>query len=496
MVNKKMSRREFLRAAALAGGSGILSACAPAAAPAPTQPPAAEPTAVPPTATSEPTPESWGEMTEAEATAAAEAALKVTPAADKTVIELLSVYGEVLTNETQPHYVVNKEYEALHPDQYIKYVPSSMFTGAFNEVLLARIASGDPPDLVLHWSSPIAIAARGACMELDDLMAAHPVANKDAFYAGPLSTCNWLGKQWGLTVNASECCTYADTDMMEERGISTKREDFPTTWDGLKELSAKFVKWDGDTMKLAGATPWFANWAWPSLVECNGAKFYDGTTNKYSINDERIAEMLEYWLNWIDEQYKGDYDLLKQQSADWGTYPESAFALNLQALPTDGLWSLTHIPYEKHYEIYKMPVGPSGTESRTSVWPNFMFIPVGSKHVQEAFEVIAYYCTEGMIAWFDRWSDFPAWKDFPKEHAPAELIARVGKEKALELTAFGLDYIGAAVEQWNSPVDDFAIDQINRAFDQVLHKATEPMEALEEAHKLSQAKLDEVMESA
>jgi ABC-type glycerol-3-phosphate transport system substrate-binding protein len=384
----------------------------------------------------------------------------------------------------------------LHPDHYIDYVPSSMFTGAFNEIILARIASGDPPDLILHYSSPVAYAARGACIELDELMDAHPVANKDAFYAGPLSTCNWNGKQWGITVNASEACMYADVDMMEERGLSVSREDFPTTWDDLKELSAEFSAWEGNTLQLAGATPWFADWAWPSMVACNGAQFFDGATNQYNIADERVAEMLEYWLNWIDEQYQGDYGLLSEQHDSWSTYPDSAFALDLQALAIDGLWSLTHVPTEKNYEIYKMPIGPSGTQSKTSVWPNFMFIPTGADNIPEAFEVIAYYSTEGMISWFDRWSDFPTWKDFPRNVAPADLIAMVGEEKAYEWVGFGLDYLGEAVEQWNSPVEDFAVDQIYRAFDQALRKVTPPMQALEEAQELCQEKLQETLETA
>jgi ABC-type glycerol-3-phosphate transport system substrate-binding protein len=325
-------------------------------------------------------------------------------------------------------------------------------------------------------------------------MEAHPVANRDAFYEGPLSTCNWSGKQWGLTVNASECCIWADTDMMEERGISTAREDFPTTWDGLRELSAKFSSWTDDTMDLAGATPWFADWAWPSMAESNGAKFFDGESNRYHIDDERVADMLDYWLSWIDEQYKGDYDLLSQQAEGWDMWEGSAVDLDLQALSADGLWTLTWVPAETNYEIYKMPIGPGGTESKTSVWPNFMFIPEGAPHIQEAFELIAYYCTEGMIAWFDRWSDFPSWRDFPKNRAPAELIARVGEEKAFEMVAFGLDYLESVVEQWNSPVDDFFIDQIYRAFDQTLRKEAQPMEALAEAQELCQAKLDEVME--
>jgi len=501
-----MSRREFLIITGLAGGAGLLNACAPAPTPTPqpavaatevpaTSAPAADATAIPPTAT----PAAIATLEPAEATAVAEAAMKATPPGDKKVVELLSVYGDVLTNDSQPHFVINRDYMNLHPDQYINYVPSSAFTGAFNEVLLTRIAGGDVPDLVMHWSSPVALAARGACTPMDDLMAAHTVANKDAFYEGPLKTCNWMGQQWGLTINASQSVYYGNTDMMQERGISTKREDFPTTWDGVREMSAKFTKWDGDTLVLAGTTPWYPDWSWPAQVEACGAKFFDGATNQYNIADERIADMLQYWLAWIDQEYKGDFGKLKEKHDMWEAHgPESSFGQGFQGLTVGGVWSLTALvdcPTIK-YEIYKMPIGPGGTASKASAWPNFLFIPKGAKNIAEAFEVTAYYCTEGMVAWFDRWCDLPCWKKFPSDRAPLKLIQGVGRERALELVKFSLDYVSAVVEQWNSPIDDFAIDQINRAFDQVMRRVVaKPMDALAEAQKQCAAKLEEVMAS-
>ena len=63
----------------------------------------------------------------------------------KTVIEWLSAFGTILEDKTQPHFWLMKEFMELHPEIHISYTPSSAYTGAFNEVILMRLASGDPP---------------------------------------------------------------------------------------------------------------------------------------------------------------------------------------------------------------------------------------------------------------------------------------------------------------------------------------------------------------
>jgi hypothetical protein len=83
--------------------------------------------------------------------------------------------------------------------------------------------------------------------------------------------------------------------------------------------------------------------------------------------------------------------------------------------------------------------------------------------------------------------------DMPNDVAPQDLIARVGEEKALELTKFARDYAKEIVVQWNSPVDDFANDEIFRAVDQALHKQTPTQQALATAQELVTAKLQETV---
>ncbi len=158
----------------------------------------------------------------------------------------------------------------------------------------------------------------------------------------------------------------------------------------------------------------------------------------------------------------------------------------------EGLWALTHTPPEVKYEVAKMPPGLAGSKVATSNWPNLMFIPAGAKHPKEGWMLTAYFATEGQYEWWDRWADVPVWKAFPEDRAPKDLVARVGQEKAIELTKFTRSCLPDVVVQWNSPVDDYATDELSRAIDQVLHKATPPEQALKKAQEMVTAKLQEV----
>ena len=515
MLAQRVTRRELLRLVGIVGGAAALAACGAT----PTAAPATSAATVAPAATDTPAPdmaatalaeskrateqaiaaqaraeEEVFKLTAEEFAARMDENLKKAESEGKTVVELLSAYGTIIDDNTQPHFWIMRDFMAKHPDIYIKYTPASAYPGAFNEAILMRMASGDPPDCILHYSAPIAYAARGTCLQLDDLMAAHPVGNKDAWFASALAQCQWNGKTWGVPVNGSQDAMWYNLDILEAKGLPTTRDQFPKTLDALQEWTATVNEWDGDTMKYVGYTPFEGNWSWPGKMVANGGIIWDG--EKYTINHEKNVELVEYWIAWIDKHFKGDLDGLRAQGEMNNPYPEAAFGLGIQGICDAGVWSLTHTPPDIRYELDVMPTGPSGSRPATSNWPNLMFIPTGAKHVKEGFEVCVYYATEGQIEWWNRWSDVPYWVKFPEDVAPQDLIARVGEEKALELTRFCREYTKEIVVQWNSPIDDFATDEIFRAVDQALHKQTPTQEALDAAQELVTAKLQEVVSGA
>ena len=59
---------------------------------------------------------------------------------------------------------IAREFERHHPNIALAETQCGAGEQEFNEVLLARIAAGNPPDAAVLWTSPAALAARGALL--------------------------------------------------------------------------------------------------------------------------------------------------------------------------------------------------------------------------------------------------------------------------------------------------------------------------------------------
>lgn len=411
----------------------------------------------------------------------------------KTVIEWLSAWGTILSDKTQPHYWLMRDYMQQNPNVFIAYTPASAYTGAFNEVIMMRIASGDPPDVIYHYSSPVAYAARGACLQLDPLMDAHPKLKASALVPNGLAQVQWKGKTWSIPCTMSPSLVFYSEAKLKELGVPTDQDKLPQTWDDLRALSGKMTKWNGDTLAYAGFLPLAGGFTLYGQIASMGGSLWDG--EKYTINSAENVDFLKYILSWLDAEYKGSIDKVNASGSWGGLYPGNAMPMGIQGIILDGFWNFAHCPPEFQYVYAKTPTAQKGQTPWNSSWPNMMFIPAKAKHPKEAFDFTAYCTIDGAKWWWNQWADVPSWKDFPADQPSKEHVARVGEEKALAIAKFARVLVNEVVMQWNSPVDDIATDELGRMLDQVLHKVTDPKTAADNAQKAIQAKLDEVSTS-
>jgi multiple sugar transport system substrate-binding protein len=460
-LSRAVSRRDFLRFTGLAGSAALIAACATPA----TQPAAGT--------------DPGG-----------------APAEDVTTIAWWNQYSTATTQELIPQIV--GQYEEMYPGVKVEYEVSGGPPGGGNyiEVLLARIAAGNPPNAATMWAPPVQFAAQGSLAALDDFMANAQFATPDAFFEGPLQSCRWQGSTYGLPASAGAGCIIINVEKFEEQGISTAREDFPTTWQGVQELSAQFTRWENGELQQAGLVPWSDSWLKPVWSELNGGQIFDSRSGQYRIDSTENAELLAFWMQWLDEQYQGDVEQLNLYG-NWGdAYPDGAFQQGLTAMVLSGSWACTdaEIPFE--WEVVHFPVGPSGSTSLTGYWPNWFVVPAGAGHVQESFNFVEHWATNGWALWYTGIMDTPAWKGFPEGVLPTKLVDEQGPERAQDIHNFFADYLNNTAEMWTSPVDSFASDTLDAAIDEVLHKTKTPDEVLAESQQIIQARLDETLRGA
>lgn len=467
-VGPRFSRRAFLQLAGLGGGAAALAACAPSSG-------TAAPTAG------------------AGATAATGGA--------RVPISFWTPGGsDVFCGGFN---TIGKNFMAANPDIEVGEVRcGTTESDSYNQVLLADIASGTPPDSTILWTSPVTFAARNAVEPLDELMANSTYSKVENWPEGVLASCQWKGKTYGLPATTGTYAIYYNQEAFEKKGIPSDRDSFPKTFDELKRLSAEFVEWDGDTLVSAGFMPRVDPVELTIWVALNGGQFYDTAASKFAIDSDQNVELMQFFVDWLDEQYKGDW--VKVTASDnWGAYADGngrppAFQEGRLAMHMDGFWlngdmyGAEFKGWEK-WNVTQFPVGPSGSTSVSGYWPNWLVIPKGSAHVAEAFKYLDYMSVEGIKVWFDNIPDLPANRLVSKDLIPKVTIEKRGQDFAAEVTAFFRSQLDIATPMWNSPVQDFANDRIREAASKIISKAAKPKDALAEAQTATQAELDKTL---
>jgi multiple sugar transport system substrate-binding protein len=420
----------------------------------------------------------------------------VAPSAGQVVISWFNPYTTKTTQEVLP--LVMAEFEKQNPNIKVDFQNpgGTGGGGSYNEALLSRIAGGNPPDVATLFSTPAEFAASGSLLAIDDYMSAAKTAKPDAFFSAPLKSCQWQGKTYALPSSAGAGGVYMNADMFKTKNIQTDRSQFPKTWDDVKQLSKEFVVVESGEIKQAGFVPFVGNnWLYPAWSAMNGGKIFDAASNKYMIDSDPNVQWLDYWLKWLDDQYGGDYEKLNQ-AAHWDDiYPDSAFNQKKLAMGLSGSWAVTDAEIPFAWEVAKLPYGPGGTKSMTAFWPNWWAIPKGTAHPEEAFRFVEFISTTGWEIWYGYIMDTPSWKQFPPTVSTTKLVTAVGKERAAEVDKFFADYLNDAVEMWTSPVESFANDTLGAAVNEVLSKKKSAKDALAEAQKLCQDKLEETLKA-
>jgi multiple sugar transport system substrate-binding protein len=372
---------------------------------------------------------------------------------------------------------------------------------SYNEVLLSAIAGGTPPDATVLWTSPVAFAVRNVLEPLDDLMAASQYAKVSDWAPGVLASCQLDGKTYGLPVTASTYGIFYNPNMLEAKGIPSASADFPKTWDELRRLSAEFVVWNGDTLEQVGFLPWTDAVQTAIWSAANGSQIYDPANRRYTIDSEQNVEMYQFLVDWLDEQYRGDW-VAVQSAANWGGGVDAQgrppmFPAGKTAAILDGFWYAGDFYVNEavfdNWQVASIPVGPSGTEEVSGYWPNWLVIPKGTPNAAEVFKYFDYIAGEGALTWYAVTPDLPASGAVAAIPAPASLVERRGQEFADATTAFFRKQLDIAAPMWNSPVQDFANDQLLRAAERILSKEAPIDEALAEAQNACQAELENVL---
>ncbi|HLI87813.1 MAG TPA: extracellular solute-binding protein [Ktedonobacteraceae bacterium] len=404
---------------------------------------------------------------------------------------------------------IQKNFEKLHPNIQMPPVLCGTGNQDFTEVLLSHIAAGDPPDATIFWDSPVTLGVRGAALDLTAMMQNSRNSQVDKWPAGALASCQFNGKIYGLPLTAGTYAMWYNAEWFDKLGISSKREDFPKTWDQLRALSKEFVSWKGDELQTIGfpvlgttvSDDQHTIVMWSAL---NGSQIYDSQNRQYTINSDQNIAMMDYFLSWLNEQYRGDINHLLRAKPAWGAYPNGttgqppAFQTQKQAMLLQGSWLMGDFyawdgPSFENWNVAPLPVGPGGTQAISGDWPNWAIIPATSRHPQEAFEFLDYLSISGIRVWFSYTPDLGANKDFPHNLLPSVTVQKRGKAFTQDALDFFYAQQKVITPMWDSPIESFASDQLSTAITRIMTKTATPKQALSDAQNACQNQLNNTL---
>ena len=123
--------------------------------------------------------------------------------------------------------------------------------GTLVEKVTTAFASSTPPDVFTMGSPDVVTYAHpGSALQLDAY--ANVRKHAEDFFGPPLAVGRYKDKLYGLTYYIDTRIMMYRKDMMAEMGLPTDRKSLPKTWDQLRDVAKRLVRWEGNELKRLG----------------------------------------------------------------------------------------------------------------------------------------------------------------------------------------------------------------------------------------------------
>ena len=283
-----------------------------------------------------------------------------------------------------------------------------------------------------------------------------------------LASCQWEGQTYGLPATAGTYAVIYNQEMLDAKGIPSDRASFPKTWTDLRALSKEFTQWDGDTLVTMGILPKPADAVEFAIVSAsNGGQLYDTANQTYTIDSDQNVEIMQFFLDWLDEEYQGDYQKV-MTSNNWtenvvdGKPP--MFQAGQPTLCPDRLLDHRRVLWPGRGGLHQLergglPDGPQRHDPGLRLLAELAGDPEGLGARRRSLLLPRLH---GRRRHQDLVRQHPRPADQRKVPllVPQVAVEKRGEEFATEITEFFRGLLDISTPMWTSPVTDFANDQL------------------------------------
>lgn len=374
-----------------------------------------------------------------------------------------------LDDENQPAYNLAQEFSDMDNGIKIEY-REIQFDDVVTESMRA-FATGQAPDIIAVDNPEHALfAARGAFLDITDMVAASDEINADSYFPGPLASVSWDGKLFGVPKATNTIALYYNADMFAAAGLDADTP--PATWDELVDAARALNNPDENVYGIAFSakaseegTFQFLPWA-----QMAGGGYSE-------INTAGAAQALDIWKTLLDDGLASPDTLTRGQWDSTGTFNSGNAAMVIS-----GPWELNRMVEEAQFDwrVALLPVPEIGAERASAMGDFNWAIFSNTDNPDEAFAALEYFASQDDRL-FPDFGQLPARSDIalpPTGVAP--------KDAALQVFLEQLQYAQARGPHPEWP-------KISKAIQDAIQLALTGQKTSQEALDQAQASIDAVL---
>lgn len=374
-----------------------------------------------------------------------------------------------LDDENQPALNLAREFSEMDNGITVEY-REIQFDDVVAESMRA-FATGQAPDIIAVDNPEHAMfAARGAFLDITDMIEASDVIDPDAYFPGPLASVMWEGRYYGVPKATNTIALYYNKDLFEAAGLDPDAP--PQTWDELLEAARVLNDPSGNVYGLtfsavASEEGTFQFLPWAQMA--GGG--YD------NLNADGVVEALELWKTILDERLASPDTLTRSQWDSTGTFNSGNAAMAIS-----GPWEINRMLDEAQFDwgVALLPVPGEGAE-RSSAMGDFNWaIFSTSQNAEAAFQALEYFASQDDRL-FPEWGQLPARADIEIPETGEPL-----KDAALETFQEQLQYA-----QPRGPHPEWP--QISRAIQTAIQSTLTGQSTARDALDRAQATVDGIL---
>jgi len=335
-MDRKFSRRKFLKGLAVAAGSGVLVACAPKV--------------VKETVVVEGTPQVVEKV--------------VTVAAPRYTRTEVTVPTWWAPHEIEGGQIAFDNY--FTPETGIKVTLEATVPDYWGKVL-ARLASDDPYDLLnLGGNLLQQYVEKGVALQLDDLIARDRYDLND-FLPEAIEAWKREGHVWGLPYDAYTGYCLFNKDLFQEAGLEVPKPTDDWTWDQLREWAKALTVKSGDQTTQYGfvCEP---NWWWELWPNLTGEFVFDEKLSKSLLDEPTVIEAFQFYSDLIHK----DGTTLRPGSME--SFVGDIFIAGQNAILLGGTWEIGYMRANQEDIDFTWDVGLPPQNASAKDW----YIPYGT----------------------------------------------------------------------------------------------------------------------